>query len=298
MSERYLVGLIGAGIGASLSPALHEREADRLGLRLFYQLIDLTTLGAAPDDIGDLVRDARRLGFRGLNITHPCKQEVVKHLDALSPGAAELQAVNTVVFHDGRATGHNTDRDGFAEGFRQGLPGARLAEVVQLGAGGAGHAVAYAISRLGVGRLTLIDPDEGRAEGLAQALRERGLPARSATPDRLGALLADADGLINASPVGMAAHPGLPVPEELLHAGLWVTDIIYSPLRTGLLRAAAALGCRTLNGGGMVVHQAAAAFELFTGHRPDVAAMTADFTALAAEELAAEEPARQEPYRA
>ncbi|MFI5930802.1 shikimate dehydrogenase [Actinoplanes sp. NPDC051494] len=282
MPQRCLVGLIGAGIGASLSPALHERAADRAGLRLLYQLIDITGLGAAPSEVGDLLRAARRLGFHGLNITHPCKQEVVRHLDDLSPGAAELRAVNTVVFRDGRATGHNTDRAGFAEGFVRGLPGARLGEVVQLGAGGAGHAVAYAISGLGAGRLTVVDPDPGRAESLAAALRGHGRPARGATPDRLGELLAHADGLINASPVGMAAHPGLPLPAELLHPGLWVTDIIYSPPRTALLRAAAALGCRTLNGGGMVVHQAAAAFELFTGHRPDVAAMAADFRALSA----------------
>ncbi|GLZ01250.1 hypothetical protein [Actinoplanes sp. NBRC 103695] len=93
--DRYLVGLIGAGIGTSMSPALHEREADRRGLRYHYQLIDIERLGLSPADVGDLVSAAGRLGFRGLNITHPCKQEVLKYLDDLAPEAAELGAVNT-----------------------------------------------------------------------------------------------------------------------------------------------------------------------------------------------------------
>jgi shikimate dehydrogenase-like protein len=107
--ERFLVGLIGADIGTSMSPALHEREADRHGLRYLYEVVDLTTLRLAAADVGELVTAAQRLAFRGLNITHPCKQEVLKYLDDLSPEAAELGAVNTVVFDRGRSTGYNTD---------------------------------------------------------------------------------------------------------------------------------------------------------------------------------------------
>src|SRR4249920_2310696 len=150
---RYVVGLIGSGIGTSLSPELHEREADELGLRYIYQLIDIGALGLGADDVGLLVAQAHRLGFRGLNITHPCKQAVVKHLDELSADAATLGAVNTVVFTDGRAIGYNTDGLGFMEGFRRGLPGAQIRDVVLLGVGGAGAAVAQAMLRMGVGRL-------------------------------------------------------------------------------------------------------------------------------------------------
>lgn len=122
--DSYLVGLIGSGIGPSLSPALHEREADRQGLRYLYRLIDIDTLGVPPEAVGDLVRGARELGFDGLNITHPCKQLVLEHLDALAPQAEALGAVNTVVFEDGRAVGHNTDVTGFAASFARGLPDA------------------------------------------------------------------------------------------------------------------------------------------------------------------------------
>lgn len=101
--DSFLVGLIGSGIGPSLSPALHEREAGRQGLRHHYRLIDIDRLGVGPEAVGDLVRAARDLGFDGLNITHPCKQLVIGHLDALAPQAEALGAVNTVVFEDGRA---------------------------------------------------------------------------------------------------------------------------------------------------------------------------------------------------
>ncbi|MFE1882203.1 shikimate dehydrogenase, partial [Streptomyces diastatochromogenes] len=148
--DAYLVGLIGSGIGPSLSPALHEREADRQGLRYLYRLIDIDALGVPPEAVGDLVRAARDLGFDGLNITHPCKQLVIEHLDALSPQAEALGAVNTVVFEpQGRAVGHNTDVTGFAASFARGLPDAPLREIVQLGAGGAGAAVAHATLTLG-----------------------------------------------------------------------------------------------------------------------------------------------------
>src|SRR6185295_9627496 len=144
--ERYLVGLIGAGIETSMSPALHEREADRHGLRYLYKIIDLDVVGRAAGGVGELLSDAQRLGFRGLNITHPCKQEVVKYLDDLAPEAAELGAVNTVVFQHGKRVGHNTDRFGFAQGLAHALPAVVPGHVVLLGAGGAGLAVASALA--------------------------------------------------------------------------------------------------------------------------------------------------------
>ncbi|MEU0459241.1 shikimate dehydrogenase, partial [Streptomyces sp. NPDC006129] len=168
--DSYLVGLIGSGIGPSLSPALHEREADRQGLRLLYRLIDIDPLGVPPEAVGDLVRAARDLGFDGLNITHPCKQLVLEHLDALAPQAEALGAVNTIVFEDGRAVGHNTDVTGFAASFARGLPDAPLERVVQLGAGGAGAAVAHALLTLGAGRVTVVDALPERAAALADSL--------------------------------------------------------------------------------------------------------------------------------
>ncbi|MGW1168636.1 shikimate dehydrogenase [Streptomyces sp. NPDC002550] len=283
--DAYLVGLIGAGIGPSLSPALHQREADRQGLRYLYRLLDIDVLGRAPETVGDLVRAARDLGYDGLNITHPCKQLVLDHLDALDPRAEALGAVNTVVFADGRAVGHNTDVTGFAASFARGLPDAPLERVVQLGAGGAGAAVAHAVLTLGAGRVTVVDALPERAAALADSLVRHFGPGRAgaATADRLPALLGEArgcGGLVHATPTGMAAHPGLPLPAELLHPGLWVAEVVYRPLRTELLRVAHARGCAVLAGGGMAVFQAADAFRLITGRSPDGGRMLADFEEL------------------
>ncbi|GGJ51057.1 shikimate dehydrogenase [Streptomyces brasiliensis] len=281
--DSYLVGLIGAGIGPSLSPALHEREADRQGLRCVYRLIDIDALGVPPESVGDLVRAARDLGYDGLNITHPCKRLVIPHLDGLAPQAEALGAVNTVVLDGGRAMGHNTDVTGFAASFARGLPDAPLERVVQLGAGGAGAAVAHAMLTLGAGRVTVVDALPERAADLADSLVAHFGDGRAdhATPDRLPELLTPADGLVHATPTGMAAHPGLPLPAALLHPGLWVAEVVYRPLETELLRTAREIGCATLDGGGMAVFQAADAFRLFTGREPDSTRMLADIAELA-----------------
>ena len=259
-----IVGLIGAGIGSSLSPALHEREASLLGFDYEYRLLDLDELGRPASDVGALVREAVADGFQGLNVTHPCKQLVVDALDELSPEAAALGAVNTIVFRDGRRIGHNTDAGGFREAFERRLPGARTERVVQLGAGGAGAAVAHAVLALGARRLTILDRDRDRAGALAESLG-----ADAADLGALGDLLADADGLVHATPMGMESHPGTAVPADLLDPRLWVAEVVYMPIETRLLEDARERGCRTLDGGAMVALQAAGSLELFTGARPD-----------------------------
>ncbi|WP_433378022.1 shikimate dehydrogenase [Streptosporangium sp. CA-115845] len=280
----HLIGLIGSGVGPSLSPALHEREADHHGLRYLYRIIDITPLGLDAAAAGDLVRTARRLGYTGLNITHPCKQTVIEHLDGLSPDAATLGAVNTVTFDGERAIGHNTDWTGFARSFTRGLPDAVTRRIVQLGAGGAGAAVGHALLTLGAEQIVLADALPARAESLATELERRfgSGRARAAPLGELAGLLGGADGLVNATPTGMAAYPGTPVPAELLHPDLWVADVVYRPLETELLRRARRLGCRTLDGGGMVVFQAAHSLRLFTGVEPDAERMLAHLTDLVA----------------
>ncbi|WP_255657308.1 shikimate dehydrogenase [Actinoplanes sp. L3-i22] len=276
--QRFLVGLIGAGIGTSMSPPLHELEAERQGLRYYYQLIDLQERRQA---VGELLDAARKLGFRGLNITHPAKQEVLAYLDELSPEAAELGAVNTVVFEPGRVVGHNTDRYGFAAGLGRALPEVSFGHVVQLGAGGAGAAVASALAAAGVRRLTLADLDAGRARRLAEAMAVHpSMTVEIVSPDAVPGPLAEANGLVNATPIGMEGHPGMPIAATHLHAGLWVADVIYRPLETELIRAARDRGLRVADGGGMVVSQAAASFRLFTGRMPDERLMIEDFVRL------------------
>ncbi|MER6668329.1 shikimate dehydrogenase [Amycolatopsis japonica] len=271
----YLIGLVGTGIGPSLSPALHEREADELGLRYLYRRLDLDVLRLP---IGEVLAAARTAGFDGLNITHPVKQQVLPYLDEVAPDAAALGAVNTVVFREGLATGHNTDATGFARNLTQGLPDADMDTVVLLGAGGAGAAVAHALLSLGTGRLIVHDVDAARAGTLVSALRRRFGEDRAFS----GSLedLRGADGLVHATPTGMAAYPGSPVPAESLREGTWVADIVYRPLETALLKQARERGCRTLHGGGMVVFQAADSFRLFTGAEPDADRMLRHFEAL------------------
>jgi quinate/shikimate dehydrogenase (NAD+) len=283
LTDRFLLGLIGAGIRRSASPPLHEAEGDALGLRCLYQLIDLDDLGQPAEAVGELLSEARRMGFAGVNVTHPCKQLALAHLDELSPTTRALGATNTVVFEAGRAVGYNTDRSGFERSFELGLAGAPLGRAVLLGAGGAGTAVAHAALSLGVGELAVADRDEERSSRLAHALAERFGSERVVAADRdsLERHFAGADGLIHATPTGMASHPGVPIPLELLRREMWVADIVYMPLETELLRHARELGCRTLDGGGMAVFQAAASFELFTGRKPDPQRMLRHFAALA-----------------
>ena len=278
----YLVALIGSDIGASLTPAMHEREGAEQGLRAIYRLLDFTALGLGPEALEELLVAAQRLGFAGVNVTHPCKQAVIPLLDGLSDEARALGAVNAVVFRDGRRIGHNTDWFGFAEGFRRGLPDAARRQVVQLGAGGAGAAVAHALLVLGAERLIVFDIDPHRAARLTEALAARFGAGRAVAGGDLASAIAWADGLVNCTPVGMANHPSLPLPAELLRPALWVAEIVYFPLETALLRAARALGCRTLDGGGMAVFQAVGAFRLFTGIEPDAGRMQRHFAALAA----------------
>src|SRR3954453_17792933 len=216
--QGYLVGLVGTGIGPSLTPPLHEREADELGLRYLYRRLDLDRLELPPEAIGNLLTAVRLAGYDGVNVTHPCKQLVLPHLDELTADAQALGAVNTVVLRGGRAVGHNTDWSGFARAFDRGLHDADLDRVVLLGAGGAGAAVAHALLTLGTGRLTVLDVDARRARALAGSLAHRVGAGRAAGGDLTGldAAVAAADALVHATPTGMAAPPALPLPAALL----------------------------------------------------------------------------------
>lgn len=274
--RHVVVGLVGRGIQASKTPRMHELEGARLGLGYTYVLIDFDALELADHDLAAIIDEAEALGLSGLNVTHPFKQAVLPLLDALSPEAASIGAVNTIVFADGRRTGHNTDSWGFAESFREGLTGVSMDAVVQFGSGGAGAAVGHALLSLGARKLTLCDTDIGRAQHLAAQLSEHFGREVAASTDT-GAALFEASGVVNATPVGMEKYPGVAFATELLRPSHWVAEIIYFPPDTALLRAARGLGCRTLPGTGMAVYQAVRAFELFTGRAPDRRSMAEHF---------------------
>ncbi len=280
LQPAVLVGLIGAGIQASRAPALHEQEGAEQGIRYIYKLIDLDREVKGRDALPELLTAAECMGFAGLNITHPCKQSILPLLADLSEDARAVGAVNTVLFQSGKRIGHNTDWWGFAESFRRGLPGARLDHVVLLGAGGAGAAVAYAALKSGAQRVSLFDLETGRANDLAARLAGRFGQDRAAAGADLAEAMDQADGLIHATPTGMAKYPGLPLPEPLLRPALWVAEIVYFPLETELLHVAKRIGCRTLDGGGMAVFQAVEAFRLFSGRAANAERMLRHFASM------------------
>ncbi len=273
--------LIGQGISRSLTPPMHEREAAAQGIDYTYLTLDVPAAAVSLTDLSELIGRARAAGLRGLNVTHPFKQRIIEHLDQLSPDAERLGAVNTVVFDGERTVGHNTDWSGFARNFdlhfgAESTDPVERGRVVQLGAGGAGSAVAYAMLSRGVESFHLVDADLARATALAGILRTL-FPAAEITagatddaPDHI----VRADGLVHATPIGMAAHPGMAVRPSVLRSDLWVAEVVYRPVITPLIAAARAVGARTLTGDGMAVHQAVDALRLFTGLEPDADRMT------------------------
>ena len=274
-----LCGLVGSGIGGSRSPEMHEREARALDLPLVYRILDSEAVGFGAEDLGQFFAMLASLGFDGINVTHPFKQAVVPLLDELSDAATQLGAVNTVLFREGRTYGDNTDWSGYRAHFLAGLGVLPRGKVAMIGAGGAASAVGYAHLDLGATRLAIFDPASERAEALAARLGALFPEAKVVAATSPTEALADVDGVVQASPVGMLSHPGLPFDPALLEPRMWVSDVIYFPLETELLLAAKAIGCATLNGGGMAVMQAAHAFALFTGREPDSRRMLADFAA-------------------
>jgi shikimate dehydrogenase len=279
-TQQIRIGLIGADIQMSKSPALHEREGAEHRLAIRYELIDIAERDLPAQALPDLLAEAEARGFAGVNITHPFKQSVLRHLHQFSDDATMLGAVNTVVFRERQRVGHNTDWYGFYENFRHGLPDVPRHRVILLGAGGAGVAVAHAAIKLGIERLDILDRDTARADALAHSLNSRFKAERAAVTRDVRKSLAEADGLIHATPTGMRSHPGLPIDESWLDARHWVAEIVYMPLETDLLALARRRGCRTLPGGGMTVFQAAEAFRLFTGIQPDESRMMAHFAEL------------------
>lgn len=283
-TESFLVGLIGTGVVPSLTPPMHEGEADRQGLRYLYRPLDLEVMGRAPEEVGDILREAGRLGFNACNITSPVKELAVAHLDTMSAQVRCLGATNTVLIRDGKLHGENTDVTGFGEAFDQRMQGAPRERVVLFGAGGAGSAVATALLEAGVRELSIVDVAVGRAqeraERLASVAAERGATVTGQGSEAVAALLGDADGVVNATFMGMHNHPGTPFDLDLLRPEHWVADIVYRPVRTRLVEQATRLGCRILDGGHMACGQAIDAFRPITGRPADAAAVRSDFDAL------------------
>jgi shikimate dehydrogenase len=281
-NRRFLTGLLGAPIAQSAAPAMHERAAEALDLHCHYQLIEVA--GAGRDELKLLLEGIRRLGFAGINVTFPYKEAVVDLLDELSPGAAMIGAVNTLVVRDGRLIGHNTDTTGFSRAIAHLVTASSHGPVALIGAGGVGKAIAFALAGLGVAELRIFDSEHAKAAKLAAQL---GGHARANVANSVEEALRGVVGVVNGSPVGMLPSLGTPVPDSLLHAGLWVADAVYSPLWTPLLTAAKASGATVMTGRELAIYQAADAFELFTGFAPSPTEMGIAFDGVMAKRYAA-----------
>lgn len=246
-------GVIGWPVAHSKSPLIHRFWLRQLGIDGDYGRFPVH-----PDQLGGAIRALPALGLRGVNVTVPHKQAVMRHLDVLAPDARAIGAVNTVVADRGILSGSNTDW----LGVRFALPPGREGRhAVVIGAGGAARAALYALKAMQVARLTVLNRSARRARAMIDDLGMVG------DVGPLGVVPA-ADLLINASPLGMAGQPPLSVELGALAPDAIVFDMVYAPLETDLLRAARARGLRTVDGLTMLIGQAAAAFELFYGARP------------------------------
>lgn len=259
-SAPLLLGLIGSPIKSSAAPAMHEAAAEAVGVKAQYRLIDIP--GADGATLKAMLDGVRLLGFSGVNVTFPYKEAVIPLLDALSPNASAIGTANTVVARGGKLTGHNTDATGFAAAFKVVLGSPGDAPVALIGAGGVGRAIGFAMAEIGARVLNVFDADAAKATALAERLRER---MKTNVCHDVAQALHGAGGVINGTPIGMLPNRDSPVPADLLHAGLFVADAVYTPLWTPLLQAARAKGCRVMTGRELCIYQAADAFRLFTG---------------------------------
>lgn len=265
-----IYGILGRPVTHSLSPAMHNAAFRKLGLNAAYVAFPVA-------DLRQAVAGIRGLDLKGVSVTIPFKEEIIPLLDELDPHVAQIGAVNTVVNREGRLLGYNTDWLGAVKALKAktALTGDHF---LILGAGGAARAIAYGIIKEG-GQVTVTDLDAARAEALARDLSVAAIPLNAL--DRCPAAI-----LVNATPVGLAPDvEGIPINPELLDRFTLVMDIVYRPLTTRLLTEAQARGCATIDGLQMLIHQATAQFELFTGlGAPEATMSQAAYAALGEEE--------------
>jgi shikimate dehydrogenase len=272
-------GIFGFPVAHSRSPAMHNRAFEALGLDARY-----VPFAVAPEHLGDAVRGARALGIRGWNVTLPHKTAILPWLDEVDPVASAIGAVNTVIRDRDHLRGTNTDAEGLTRALLE--AGATLAgtRATVLGAGGAARASVVGLARAGAGRINVAARQRDRAEALVNELRGSlpgvVLAACDLAESSLTAVFAETDLLVQATSATLDGTPaagrftdGLPL--GLLPATALVTDLVYKPLQTSLLRAAADRGLNTLDGLGMLLHQGALAFELWTGRTAPLAPMRA-----------------------
>lgn len=272
MSERIpLAGVIGAPVGHSKSPMLHGYWLRRYGIKGHY-----IHLHVEQSDLEDVLRNMPKMGFVGANVTIPHKETVLSIADIVTDRAALIGAANTLIFRaDGKLHADNTDGYGFTENLRRNAdwdPASGPAAV--LGAGGAARAVIASLLEVGVPEIRLSNRTRSRADALKA---EFGAKIVVNEWVQAGDMLEGAATVVNTTALGMVGNPELKVPLDALGKNAVVTDLVYTPLRTAFLERAADMGCQTVDGLGMLLHQAVPGFERWFGARPDVDDATRDF---------------------
>jgi shikimate dehydrogenase len=278
-----LYGIFGFPIGHSLSPLMHNTAFAHHQLNAVY-----LPFAVHPNQIEAAVKAIGALQIRGINVTIPHKQAVMRWLDELSPEARLIGAVNTIHLRDGRLYGYNTDGIGFLRALQEAGCDVGGRTVLLLGAGGAARAIAVQLCLADTQRLYLANRTQSRAEALAASLKE-GFPDADINVTAMGesflsALLPRIDIVVNATSVGMHPHDHLPLPVDKLGSRHVVCDIVYRPLHTPLLHAAQCQGARTVDGLGMLLHQGAKAFEIWTGRPFPIALIRTQLQAILAEQ--------------
>lgn len=266
MSEPVrLAGVIGCPAGHSLSPRLHGHWLQRYGLRGHY-----VPLEVAQADLAEVIGMLPRMGFVGANVTIPHKENALKLADIVSDRAALIGAANTLIFRaDGRVHADNTDGHGFIANLRQEVPHwePSAGPAAVFGAGGAARAVVVALLDAGVPELRIANRSRPRAEALRAEFGARIVVHEWV---QAGNMLDEALTVVNTTSLGMTGKPEFRIPLDGLNQRAVVNDLVYTPLRTGFLAAAEAQGCTTVDGLGMLLHQAAPGFERWFGVRPEV----------------------------
>ena len=260
-----LAGVIGSPIAHSKSPALHMHWLKTHGIAGHYVPIDV-----AQEDLEHIVKTLPKMGFVGVNVTVPYKEKVMEFADLVTDRAALIGSANTLIFRkDGKIHADNTDSYGFIQNLRQKAPewDPKAGPAAILGAGGAARAVIAALVEVGVPEILISNRTKARAENLRADFGNR---LRVVDWVQAGNMLEDAATVINTTSLGMVGKPPLRVPLDGLQKGALVTDLVYAPLVTHLLNEANKAGCVTVDGLGMLLHQAVPAFERWFGVRPQV----------------------------
>ncbi len=260
-----LAGVIGSPVAHSKSPQLHRHWLKMQGLPGHYVPMDV-----ASEDLETVLRTLPKAGFVGVNITVPHKERVMEIADLITDRATLIGAANTLIFRkDGKIHADNTDGYGFIENLKQGAPEWQPAKgpAAVLGAGGAARAVVASLLDAGVPEILISNRTRVRAEALQQDFGKR---LKVVEWVQAGNMLEEATTVVNTTSLGMIGKPNLRVPLDGLRSDAVVTDLVYAPLQTHLLKTAQEMGCVTVDGLGMLLHQAVPAFERWFGVRPVV----------------------------